>query len=205
MIFTAHADGWLDLPGRRVRCALGPAGVVDGRAKREGDGASPSGVFPLRRVLYRPDRGAAPVTALPAAPLKPSDGWCDDSADPAYNRPVTLPYPASAEALWREDRLYDLIVVVGYNDDPPEGEWGSAIFLHIAREDWSGTQGCIAFERAALLELVALITPRTRLRGALRTSSLKDSTAMRQAPPTEPRCLFTRRWIVTERCCWPLP
>jgi L,D-peptidoglycan transpeptidase YkuD (ErfK/YbiS/YcfS/YnhG family) len=65
--------------------------------------------------------------------------------------------------MWREDGLYDLLVVVGYNDDPPEGEWGSAIFLHIARDDLSPTRGCIAFSRDDLLELVPLIGPETRL------------------------------------------
>ena len=65
--------------------------------------------------------------------------------------------------MWRDDGLYDLVVVVGYNDDPPEGEWGSAIFLHIARDDYSPTQGCVAFKREDLLELVTLIGPETKI------------------------------------------
>src|SRR5262245_58870066 len=114
LIFTATGDGWLDLGEVRARCALGPAGVVPTAAKREGDGASPAGVWPFRRVLFRPDRGAPPITALAADRLAPDDGWCDDAGDPAYNTQVKLPYPARCERLWREDNAYDLIVVLGY-------------------------------------------------------------------------------------------
>ncbi len=159
MIFTATSDGWLDLGGRRARCALGRAGVLPAGAKTEGDGATPAGVWPLRRVFYRSDRGGAPATTLPVQPIRGSDGWCDDPCDPAYNRPVTLPYPASAERLWREDGLYDLVVVLGQNDDPVVPAAGSAIFLHIARPDLSGTEGCVAMSRADLEALLALAQP----------------------------------------------
>src|SRR5690554_2419769 len=110
-------DGVARWGGRRFRCALGRAGIA--AAKREGDGATPVGRFPMRRVLYRPDRGEAPATRLPIAPIAPDDGWCDDPGDPAYNRPVRLPYPARCETLWRADALYDVVVVLGHNDDPP--------------------------------------------------------------------------------------
>src|ERR1700689_2079632 len=122
MTFVAYADG------RWTRCGLGPGGVAAVADKHEGDGATPAGAWPLRRVLYRPDRRAAPATGLPVAPLDPADGWCDAPGDPAYNRPVVLPYPASAERLWRDDHVYDLIVVLGHNDDPVVPRAGSAIF-----------------------------------------------------------------------------
>jgi L,D-peptidoglycan transpeptidase YkuD (ErfK/YbiS/YcfS/YnhG family) len=159
MIFVATADGRLDLGGRRVRCALGPAGVIPATDKREGDGASPAGVWAIRRLLYRADKGEAPVTALPAAPIAPDDGWCDAPGDPAYNRPVKLPYPASAEAMWRDDDVYDLVVVLGHNDDPPVAGMGSAIFLHLARPDYAPTQGCVAVARADLEALLAAAKP----------------------------------------------
>jgi L,D-peptidoglycan transpeptidase YkuD (ErfK/YbiS/YcfS/YnhG family) len=159
VIFTATADGFLDLGARRVRCALGKAGVKPAADKREGDLASPAGVWPLRRVLYRPDRGAAPETALPAAALAPDDGWCDAPGDPAYNRPVKRPYPASAEAMWREDHLYDLVVVLGHNDDPPVAGRGSAIFLHLAREGYLPTEGCVAVAREDMEALLAAAKP----------------------------------------------
>lgn len=159
MIFTAHADGSLLIEARSVRCALGRAGVVSAAAKMEGDGASPAGVWPLRRVLYRPDRGGRPQTRLPVAPLAPHDGWCDTSDDAAYNRRVTLPHDARAERLWREDGLYDLMVVLGHNDAPVIPGAGSAIFLHLARPDYSPTEGCVGLARADLEALLALAEP----------------------------------------------
>lgn len=159
MIFKATADGRLTLGGRHVRCALGPTGVVPASEKREGDGASPAGVWPLREVFYRPDRGLAPATGLPVRALSPDDGWCDSPGDPAYNRAVRLPYPASAEGLWRDDHIYDIIVVLGHNDDPVEPGMGSAIFLHICRADYSPTQGCVAVARTDLEALLAVARP----------------------------------------------
>jgi L,D-peptidoglycan transpeptidase YkuD (ErfK/YbiS/YcfS/YnhG family) len=155
MIFTALSDGRFLIDGAEVRCALGKGGVTPADAKREGDGASPLGVWPIRRLLYRPDRGLPP-TALPAAPIGPDDGWCDDPADPAYNRPVTLPYGASAERMWRDDGVYDLVVVLGHNDDPPVPGLGSAIFLHLARDGYAPTEGCVALARPDLEALLAI-------------------------------------------------
>lgn len=154
MIFTATADGWLDLGERRVRCALGPAGVVPAAEKREGDGASPAGVWPIREVFYRPDRGPPPATELRVRALAEDDGWCDEPADPEYNRHVKLPYSASAERLWREDGVYDVIVVLGHNDDPPVAGMGSAIFLHVCQPGYPPTHGCVAVERADLEALL---------------------------------------------------
>jgi L,D-peptidoglycan transpeptidase YkuD (ErfK/YbiS/YcfS/YnhG family) len=133
--------------------------VVAAAAKREGDGASPAGVWPIRRVLYRPDRGPAPATALPVAAIARTDGWCDDPADPNYNRPVVAPYPASCEEMWREDGLYDVVVILAHNDDPPVPGLGSAIFLHCAKPGYPPTQGCVALAKADLLELLALAAP----------------------------------------------
>ena len=159
MNFIATADGWLDLGARKVRCALGPAGVIPAAAKREGDGASPAGVWPIREVIYRPDRGPPPATQVRVRAMAPDDGWGDDPADPAYNRPVRLPYPASAEAMWRDDALYDIVVVLGHNDDPVVPGAGSAIFLHVARPDFGPTHGCVALARADLEDLLARAHP----------------------------------------------
>ena len=153
-----YEDGVLRWPGAAARAACGRGGV---RAdKHEGDHASPEGTFPLLRAFYRPDRfAAAPRTALPLAALKPSDGWVDDPRDPAYNTLVTLPYPASHETLWREDGLYDLIVVIGYNTDPVVPDKGSAIFLHAAAPSFTATEGCIAVRREVLVALLGLLGP----------------------------------------------
>jgi L,D-peptidoglycan transpeptidase YkuD (ErfK/YbiS/YcfS/YnhG family) len=165
MIQVDSADsalGWASLGERRWRCVVGAGGVREDKV--EGDGATPVGEYPLRHLYFRNDRLVLPKVRLPARPIGERDGWCDDPHSPAYNRLVRIPNDWSHEKMWREDGLYDLLVVVGYNDDPPEGEWGSAIFLHIARDDMSPTRGCIAFARADLLELVPLLSRETRLR-----------------------------------------
>ena len=169
MDIRADAEGSLEWPGARVRCALGRGGI---RAdKREGDGATPAGAFPLRRVLYRPDRLDAPSTGLPLQALKPSDGWSDDPADPLYNTPVTRPHPYSHEALWREDRLYDVIVVVGHNDAPVVPGQGSAVFIHVAKPDYAATAGCVAMALPDLLALLRDCAPGERLVVALPAAS----------------------------------
>lgn len=157
--FVADSTGRLRWPGGEARCALGRSGVVPAAVKREGDGATPLGAWPMRRLFWRPDRLDRPATALPVEALIPEVGWCDDPADPLYNRPVILPYQASHERLWREDAVYDLIVELGYNDDPVVPGRGSAIFLHLARPDYAPTEGCIACAREDLLALLAAAKP----------------------------------------------
>jgi L,D-peptidoglycan transpeptidase YkuD (ErfK/YbiS/YcfS/YnhG family) len=148
------ANGTLTIQNETFRAALGRGGV---RAdKQEGDGATPVGVLPLRNVLYRPDRGTAPACAVPVRPLAPDDGWCDAPSDPAYNKPVRLPYPASAEALWRDDTVYDIIGILGWNDSPIRPNRGSAIFLHIARPDYAPTDGCVALAQDHLRRVLAM-------------------------------------------------
>lgn len=160
MIFRAHADGRFELAEGLTRCALGKAGVVSAEAKQEGDNASPIGVWAIREILYRPDvYPHGPVTALPTRPIARDDGWCDAPGDPAYNRPVKLPYPASAEQLWRDDHVYDLVGVLAHNDAPPVPGHGSAIFLHLARDGFPGTEGCVALMRDDLEALLAAAKP----------------------------------------------
>jgi len=157
--FNAQSAGILRWPGGEARCALGRGGVTPAADKREGDGASPLGSWPMRQVFFRPDRLERPETALPADAMIPEAGWCDEPASPLYNRPVILPFAASHEQLWREDHIYDLIVTLGYNDDPPVPGRGSAIFLHLAREDYSPTEGCIACALPDLLALLRVAQP----------------------------------------------
>lgn len=147
--FLAHPDGRFEFGQRTLRCALGRAGVLAADQKREGDGASPLGVWPIRKVLYRPDKGA-PETALPLEPIARDDGWCDDPEDKAYNRPIKLPFTGSFEKMWRDDHLYDLVVVLGHNDDPPQPYKGSCIFMHLAKAGYAPTEGCVALAREDL-------------------------------------------------------
>lgn len=153
--FILEADGFA------MRCAVGRSGLT--ADKHEGDGGTPIGRWKLREGFYRPDRMPAPATRLAMRALKPSDGWCDAPGDPNYNRLVQLPYPASHEEMWRKDGLYDVVVVMGYNDDPPVSGRGSAIFLHLARSDYSPTAGCVAVPLDDMMKLLALVGPDTHI------------------------------------------
>ena len=143
---------------QRVRVALGRGGVRTD--KREGDGATPLGLLALRRVLYRADRIATADRdllargGLPSRPITRSDGWCDDPDHADYNTAVTLPHAARHEHLWREDGLYDIVGVLGWNDDPVIRGRGSAIFLHLATSEFTPTEGCLAIAKPDLLALL---------------------------------------------------
>ncbi|MGO9171548.1 MAG: L,D-transpeptidase family protein [Rhodomicrobium sp.] len=151
----ASTAGALHYNNLHFPAALGKGGV---RAlKREGDGATPRGFWPAIRVYYRPDRLRRPAAALPIEPLRESYGWCDAPGDRNYNRRVPLPYGASAERLWRNDRLYDAIVVLSYNARRRIAWRGSAIFVHVARRGFAPTAGCIALKREHLLRLLAVL------------------------------------------------
>ncbi len=146
------ADGLLRFGRQTLRASLGRAGIT--AHKREGDGATPCGLLPIRRVLYRADRIARPRAAVPIEPLAPEDGWCDDPAHRDYNRPVRLPHEGRHEVLWRRDGLYDLVGVLGWNDSPVERGCGSAIFLHVAAPDGGPTEGCVALGLADLVTVL---------------------------------------------------
>lgn len=165
LIVTADGKGATQgsavLGGQRFRCALGRGGII--ADKREGDGGTPVGVFPLRRLLVRTDRGTAPKTRLPLTVIDEDDGWCDAPEDIAYNRAVALPYAASHEKLWRQDHLYDLVLVIGHNDDPVVKGMGSAVFVHLAHDDYRPTEGCIAFKREDLEKILAEMGPSDRV------------------------------------------
>ena len=141
-------DGRFWFNDQALPCVVGRGGV---RAdKREGDGATPVGLLPLRRVLYRADRLPRPRASVPVVPIAPQDAWCDDPGEKAYNRLITLPASARHELLWREDDLYDLVGVLGWNDAPVVPHRGSAIFLHMMRPDGAPTDGCIGLSPAEL-------------------------------------------------------
>jgi len=150
-------SGALHFKTREYQCVLGRSGIV--HPKHEGDGGTPAGTFPLREVRYRADRVPQPKTGLPTIKTNPTDGWCDEPADPAYNRLVRMPYRSDAEIMWREDNVYDVLAVIGTNDAPPVPGAGSAIFLHVARTGPDGalkpTAGCVAMKEDDLLAVLA--------------------------------------------------
>lgn len=153
------AAGTISGFGETRPAVFGKGGAKPAADKREGDGASPLGVWPVRAALLRPDRVAAPATRLPWRWLRPDDGWSDGAGDPAYNRPVRLPHAFSAERLWRDDHVYDVIIVLGHNDNPPVSPLGSAIFFHLAQPDRRPTEGCVAIERADMLRWLERLGP----------------------------------------------
>ena len=136
----------------RAKCALGAGGITG--QKQEGDKATPAGRLALRRLWYRPDREPCPPTGLPVSEISQNLGWSDDSADPDYNRLVRLPHGFGHETLWRDDGLYDLFIELGWNDAPPQAGLGSAIFLHLEKNDFQPTLGCVAIARDTMLALL---------------------------------------------------
>lgn len=160
LTFSVTRKGEFLMPtGQVFPCSLGKAGLLPAADKREGDGATPTGRWPLRRVFYRPDREPSPQTALPIVPIGQHDGWCDAPHHPLYNRPVTLPFRHSHECLWRDDHVYDLIVELGHNDDPPVPGLGSAVFMHLTRPDRTPTEGCVALDRDDFLQFLMVAPP----------------------------------------------
>lgn len=155
-------QGSMQVGGRSISCALGAAGPV--ARKREGDQGTPLGLWRMIGVLYRPDRVARPRTTLPVRAITRNDGWCDDSGDRNYNRLVTLPYPASAETLWRADHLYDVVVTLSHNWCPRVRGLGSAVFMHVAHADYAPTEGCVALAQHDLLRLLSWSNPDTSIR-----------------------------------------
>ena len=152
----------LHFQNKEYICAIGKGGIRED--KIEGDGASPIGSYPIREIYYRSDRIEKPKCCFPISAITPSMGWCDASEDKNYNRLVTHPYPVSHEKLWREDHIYDVIVVLGYNDAPVVAGKGSAIFFHIARDNYQDTEGCIAVSLDHMYEILQALTPHTRFR-----------------------------------------
>jgi len=153
MLIRVFANNILQSGGAQYRCALGRGGI---RAdKREGDGATPVGRYPLKRLYVRTDRIGAVDTALPVREIRPDDGWCDDPARPEYNTRVKLPFQGSFEHMSRDDHVYDLVVEIGHNDTPPVPGMGSAVFIHVAKPDYAPTEGCVALAKEDLVKLLA--------------------------------------------------
>lgn len=158
----AATTGNLQFGGRSFACALGRSGITT--QKREGDGASPAGAYTLLCGFYRADRMAKPATQLPMRPMLELDGWCDDVRDARYNQLVTRPFAGSHEALWREDQLYDVVVVLDQNIHPRIPAGGSAIFFHIAAPGFTPTEGCIAVSHATMRHALTFVRRGSKMR-----------------------------------------
>jgi L,D-peptidoglycan transpeptidase YkuD (ErfK/YbiS/YcfS/YnhG family) len=153
--------GWLSAGGQTFPVALGRGGI---RAnKREGDGGTPRGRFHPLRLWWRADRAPRPATALPIRAITAEDAWCEDPSDRRYNQPIRLAPGQSGDRLRRDDHLYDFIIEIDHNTRPRIAGRGSAVFLHLAREQFGPTAGCVAMRKAAMLRLLARIGPRTQI------------------------------------------
>jgi L,D-peptidoglycan transpeptidase YkuD (ErfK/YbiS/YcfS/YnhG family) len=153
--------GWLIAGSLVLPVALGRSGIK--ASKREGDGSTPRGTFVLRRLWWRADRSPRPRTGLPVRRIRPSDGWCEDPGHRRYNRLVQVPKQSTADRLWRVDALYDLIIEISHNTRPRVAGRGSAVFIHIAREKFAPTAGCVALDPNSLRRLLERLGPRTKV------------------------------------------
>ena len=153
--------GWLTARGHAIPVALGRGGILAN--KREGDGGTPRGTFRPLRLWWRADRHPRPRTLLPVQPIGPEDAWCEDPADRHYNQPVRIGLGRNGDRLRRDDHLYDFIVEIDHNTTPRIAGRGSAVFLHLARPNFSPTAGCVAMTRSAMLRLLTDLGPDTRI------------------------------------------
>jgi L,D-peptidoglycan transpeptidase YkuD (ErfK/YbiS/YcfS/YnhG family) len=156
-----HLRGWLTVGSLTIPVALGRGGIV--ALKREGDGGTPRGTFHPRRLWWRADRHPRPRTHLPVRAITPTDAWCEDPADRHYNQPVHLGNGGEGDRLRRDDHLYDFIIEIDHNTRPRIAGHGSAVFLHLARPNFSPTAGCVSMTRLSMLRLLERIGPRTRI------------------------------------------
>jgi L,D-peptidoglycan transpeptidase YkuD (ErfK/YbiS/YcfS/YnhG family) len=153
--------GWLTAGGMTIPVALGRGGI---RAnKREGDGGTPRGVFHPKKLWWRADRHTRPRTFITAHAIRPEDAWCEDPNDRHYNRPIRLTRDAPGDRLTRKDHLYDFIVEIDHNTRPRVSGRGSAVFLHLARDNFGPTAGCVSMTPSAMLRLLRRLGPRTRI------------------------------------------
>ena len=151
----------LRINGKTFTCAFGKAGFSTNKV--EGDNCTPIGKFSIRRVFYRADKISMPTVHEDISPIPISDnmGWSDDKDDVHYNTLIQFPYEHSAEKMHRDDDVYDIVVELGYNDRPIVRGCGSAVFFHIARQGYIGTEGCIAISMPDMLAVLTVITPDT--------------------------------------------
>ena len=155
-------SGYLKYKNLKFRCALGKAGVK--KKTMEGDSITPKGIFKIIKIYYRSDKIKKIETLIKKNKIKKNMGWCDDPKSRSYNQQIKLPTKYSHEKLYRNDNLYDLIAVLNYNINPIIKNKGSAIFLHIAKNSYQKTKGCIALKREHLIEIISQIKKNTKIK-----------------------------------------
>ena len=147
--------------GYKLKCSIGKSGLTN--FKKEGDLATPKGLFKLGLLYYRKDRIKSLKCKIKKKVIKRSMGWCDDSRSKKYNREIYFPFKYSAEKLYRRDRIYDIFINVKYNHSPIVKEKGSAIFLHLSNKKYKPTSGCVAILKKDFLKILPLINYSTKI------------------------------------------
>ena len=155
-------SGYLQYKNLKFRCALGKAGIK--KKEKEGDNVTPKGIFKITSMYYRPDRIKNIITTVKKIKIKKNIGWCDDPNSHFYNQQISLPNEFGHEKLYRNDNLYDLILVINYNTNPIIKNKGSAIFIHIAKKNYKKTKGCIALKKKHVIELISKIKKNTQIK-----------------------------------------
>ena len=149
-------NNYLVYNGKKYKCSIGRNGFSD--EKKEGDGCTPIGVFQVTEILFRKDKLKHLITNYHLQVISPSDGWCDDPSSSYYNKKIKFPFSNSAEKLYRDDDRYDIVCVTNHNQSPIISGRGSAIFIHVASNDYSATAGCIALSLQDLTEILSTLT-----------------------------------------------
>jgi L,D-peptidoglycan transpeptidase YkuD (ErfK/YbiS/YcfS/YnhG family) len=146
----------------KFRCSLGKAGIK--KKEKEGDNITPRGIFKIICIYYRSDRIKKITTALKKIKIKKTMGWCDDPRSSFYNKEVKLPNKFNYEKFYRKDNLYDIIVPLNYNTNPIIKNKGSAIFIHIANNNYKRTAGCVGVKKNNLIKLLSIIKKNTKVK-----------------------------------------
>jgi L,D-peptidoglycan transpeptidase YkuD (ErfK/YbiS/YcfS/YnhG family) len=155
-------SGYLKYKNLKFRCALGKGGVK--KKIIEGDNITPKGIFKIIKIYYRPDKIRKIKTLIKKIKIKKNMGWCDDPNSDFYNKQIKLPTKLTHEKLYRNDNLYDLIAVLNYNTNPIIKNKGSAIFMHIGKDSYKKTKGCIALKREHLIMIISKIKKNTKIK-----------------------------------------
>lgn len=161
--------GW-ELAFPPVPVNLGRNGVAPPYEKREGDGRTPAGMFPLRQAFGYP---ALFPGKFPYRQVDTQDLWVDDVQSPDYNRWVWRgeTRASSFEELLRPDPLYKYALVLDYNTEPVVRDLGSAIFIHLERSPGSGTAGCVSLPEKELVQVMEWLDPAERPQAVIGSAS----------------------------------
>ena len=147
--------------GYKLKCSIGKSGIT--KSKKEGDFATPKGIFKLGLLYYRKDRIKPLKSKIKKKIIKKNMGWCNDARSKKYNQEIKFPYKYRAEKLYRKDKIYDIFINIKYNYSPIIKKKGSAIFLHIAEKNYRSTQGCIAIAKSNFLKILPLVNRNTKI------------------------------------------